>query len=198
MKQLLLLLFCAGLVLTACDEPSGRAALPDNDVRTYVTPAAPTDRQETISDSLRRVSLDNSDVDGRVKRVLQRALSNISAAEPVLKDLNQVRITADPGCRVSYFNTRPDGVVTELRMNLNDFDYRQGLRLKADDGPERPYPGIGFLTKGEADKIEVYENGVKMQDAHEWELILDTRERVQQTAGDIILAMRICQDPEFQ
>ena len=184
--------FCLLLIgLPACrDTPE----VADNDVTTYVVPAAPTDKTETELDRLKRTAIVDEDKDLRVKRALKKVVNAMQAAAPAVPSLNDPRIEVE-GCTMRFFNTRADGVATTYDIDLNTIDYTNGLRLLADDGVDQKFPAIGFGTKGKTNDIQVYENGVAMQRQREWIMELDTRERVQQAAGDLILALRICQDP---
>ena len=200
MKSLLPLCILLSVAL-ACgnDDAADRTTATDpTDVSNYAPPAAPAGKAETRLEQLERNSIDDTDTELRIQRALHNALDHIRAAEPAVADLNDVRITAKDACSVSVFNTRADGVEQEYRMNLGDFDYVNGLELRADNGADVPHPGIGFFTKGREQTIQLYENGIAMGRTAEFPLVLDTRERVQEAVGDLLIAMRICQDPDFR
>lgn len=185
----------------ACgDESAATTVDPDTptDVSTYAPPAAPTDRAETEVEKLARNSLVDTDVAARVQRSLRNAAAHIQAAEGAVPNLNQTKVTVQNGCTVSFFNTRADGVAEEYRMNLNDFDYQSGLELRADNGVDVLYPGIVFNTRNREQTIQRFENGVSMGRTAAFPLTLDTRERVQDATGELITAIRICQDPDFR
>ena len=196
MKNLLYplaILSCFSCALIGC---AADTVADETDVTTYAPPPAQPGKVETRLEGLKRNAIDDTDIDLRVKRILKRVVDNMSAAAPNVPELRDPKITGT-GCQFNYSFTRANGVRTEYRMNLNDFDHERGLNLMADDGVTRLLPGIGFSTRGSQPLIQVYENGVAMAPRKEWVVELDTRERVQEVAGSLIMAMRICQDPDF-